>query len=188
MSRHAYRADVPLPRAEGLSRIRTRSVSLSRPNGPGGTEAPEITLWAGSDSLFVSADLRGFGLEDLQIRVEGTRLTFHGNLRSDLPSGKREHHRVRRPAKTFSHALDLPFAVDDDEVEVQNQNGLISIVLKRKASGRQNDRAAQSSFKASMQRFFGVSGEASRSLKDEITMLETFDRYLDYHLGKGFAR
>jgi len=188
MSRHAYRANVPLPRAEGLSRIRTRSVPLSRPSGPGGTEAPEITLWAGSDSLFVSADLRGFGLEDLQIRVEGTRLTFHGNLRSDLPPGKGEIQRAKKSAKTFSHALDLPYEVDDDEVEVQNQNGLISIVLKRKASGQQNDRVPQSSFKASMQRFFGVSGEASRSLKDEITMLETFDRYLDYHLGKGFAR
>ena len=126
--------------------------------------------------------------EDLQIRVSGTRLIFHGTLRSGLTPEKGGNHLTKEASSTFSHALDLPYEVKGDEAEVQNENGLISIVLKRKESGQQNDRAAQSSFKASMQRFFGENGDASHNLKDEITMLETLERYLDYHLGKGFAR
>ena len=188
MPRFAHQTNISLPRTEGVSRIRTTSVRLNKPNGPHGAEPPEIYMWAGSESLFVSADLRDFGLDDLQIRVRGTHLTFYGTLRSDLPSEKGGIHRVKKTSATFSHALDLPYEVKGDEAEVQNENGLISIVLKRKESGQQNDRAAQSSFKASMQRFFGENGDASHNLKDEITMLETLERYLDYHLGKGFAR
>ncbi len=39
-----------------------------------------------------------------------------------------------------------------------------------------------------MQRFFGENGDTSNNLKDEITILETLERYLEFHLGKGFAR
>ena len=188
MPRQAYPIKASIFPMEGASRIRTTSMRLNKPNGPNGAEPPEIYMWVGSESLFVSADLRNFGLDDLQIRVRGTRLTFYGTLRSDLPPEKGGIHRAKKSSATFSHALDLPYEVKGDEAEVQNENGLISIVLKRKASGQQNDRAAQSSFKASMQRFFGENGDASHKLKDEITMLETLERYLDYHLGKGFAR
>jgi len=188
MSRYAHQMNIPVPRTEGASRIRTKSVRLNKPNGSRGTENPEIYLWVGSGSLFVSADLRDFGLEDLQIRVQGARLTFHGTLRSDVPQGKGGILQAKKSSMTFSHALDLPYEVDGDHVELQNENGLMSIVLKRKESGQQDDRAAQSSFRASMKRFFGENGDAPHNLGDEITMLETLERYLDYHLGKGFAR
>lgn len=188
MSRYAQQTNIPVPRTEGASRIRTKSVRLNKPNGCRGTEKTEIYLWVGSGTLFVSADLRDFGLEDLQIRVQGARLIFLGTLRQGVPPGQGGIHRVKQSSTTFAHALDLPYEVDGDHVEVQNENGLISIVLKRKESGQQNDRAAQSSFKASMKRFFGENGDATHNLGDEITMLETLERYLDYHLGKGFAR
>ncbi len=189
MSRYAYRTNVSLPQAEeDVSRIRTKSVRLHKPKGSKGTEAPEIYMWAGSESLFVSADLRDFGLDDLRVRVRGTRLIFLGTVRSDAGPEKRGIRRAKISSKTFYHALDLPYEVLDDEAEVQNENGLISIVLKRKRAGRQTGRAAQSSFQASMQRFFGENGDASRSLKDEITMLETFERYLAFQSIKGSAR
>jgi len=188
MSRYAYRTNVPVPRTEGANRIRTKSVRLNKPNGSNGTENPEIYLWVGSGSLFVSADLRDFGLEDLKIRVQGARLIFHATLRPGVSPGQGGIHRAKPSSTVFTHALDLPYEVEGDHVEVQNENGLISIVLKRKESATLNGRLAQSSFKASMKRFFGENGEAPHNLGDEITMLETLERYLDYHLGKGFAR
>ncbi len=188
MSRYAYRMNIPVPRTEGANRIRTKSVRLNKPNGSRGTENPEIYLWVGSGSLFVSADLRDFGLKDLQIRVQGARLIFHGTLRPGVPPGQGGIHRAKQSSTAFTHALDLPYEVNVDEAEVQNENGLISIVLKKKESATQSDRLAQSSFKASMKRFFGENGAAPHDLGDEITMLETLERYLDYHLGKGFAR
>ena len=188
MSRYARQAKASLPRGEGAaSRIRTRSVYLDRPDGSRGTEAPEIYMWAGTESLFVSADLRRFGLDDIQIRVQGMRLIFHGTLPPDLPAEKGEFRGERKSSRTFRHALDLPYEVHVDEAEMQNENGLISIVLKRKASPPR-DRVAQSSFLASLERFFGENGNSSRpGLKDEITMLETLERYLAFQSVKGSA-
>jgi hypothetical protein len=144
-------------------------------------------MWAGTESLFVSADLRRFGLDDIQIRVQGMRLIFHGTLPPDLPAEKGEFRGERKSSRTFRHALDLPYEVHVDEAEMQNENGLISIVLKRKASPPR-DRVAQSSFLASLERFFGENGNSSRpGLKDEITMLETLERYLAFQSVKGSA-
>jgi len=188
MPRHAYRANVPLTRAGGLNRIRTKSVSLNRPNGSGGIKSPEIYMWAGSKSLFISADLRNIGLEDLRIRVQGARLIFDGTLRPDRPTGEGRIRRAKQSSTMFTYALDLPYEVNDEEVSMQNENGLISITLKRKESVRQNGRAAQSSIKASINRFFGEDGDSSRgAMKDEITMLETFERYLAFQSVKSSA-
>ncbi len=189
MSRYAHRANAPLPRAEGFNRIRTKSVHLSKPNGSRGTETPKIYMWVGSGSLFVSADLRNIGLEDLRIRVQGARLIFDGTLRPDRPTGEGGIRRAKQFSTTFTHALDLPYAVDGDEAEVQNENGLISIALKKRESGRRNDRAARSSLTASIRRFFGGDGDSSRgAMTDEIAMLETFERYLAFQSVKGSAR
>jgi len=188
MSHQAHPIKASIDAIEGASRIRTKSVRLAKSNGSREAETPEIFLWAGPISLFISADLRGIDLDDLQISVKGTCLIFHGYVRSDLPTEKGGIHQAKKTSGTFSHVLELPYGVDVDQAEVLNENGLISIILKRMESRQYNDRIAQSSFTNSMKRFFGVNGDSSDNLKDEITMLETLERYLEYHLGKGFAR
>jgi len=188
MSRQAHSMKASIHPTEGASRIRTKSVRIVQPNGSSGSETPEIFLLAGSKSLFISADLRGIDLDDLQIRVKETRLTFRGTLRSKLPSGNGEIHRAKSSSGVFNHVIELPYPVDVDQAEVQNENGLISIILKKEESVQYNDRNGQSSFTNSMRRFFGENGDTSNALKDEITILETLERYLEFHLGKGFAR
>ena len=188
MSHQAHLTKTSIHPIEGASRIRTKSVRVVQPNGSRGSETPEIFLLAGAKSLFISADLRGIDLDDLQIRVRGTRLIFRGTLRSDLPSGKGGIHRAKSASGIFNHAIELPYPVDVDQAEVQNENGLISIILKKEEPVQYNDRDGQSSFTNSMRRFFGENGDTSNKLKDEITILETLERYLEFHLGKGFAR
>jgi len=189
MSRQAHPVKASIHPMEGASRIRTKSIRIAQPNESRGAETPEILLLAGVKSLFISADLRGIDLDDLQIRVRETRLIFHGTLRSGLPSGKGGIHQAKNASGTYTHVLELPYRVDADQVEVQNENGLISIILKKEESRPSSDRTGQSSFTNSMQRFFGENGDSSdNNLKDEITILETLERYLEYHLGKGYAR
>jgi HSP20 family molecular chaperone IbpA len=173
---------------EGSGRTRTKAVRLDPAKGPRGKETPEIILWAGSGSLFISADLRGIDLDDLEIRVSGARLIFHGELRSDLLSEKGGIHQEADASKTFRHVLELPYEVEVDQAEVQNENGLISIVLEKRHSVQYNDRIGQSSFTASMKRFFGENGDSSNRLRDEIMILETLERYLEYQAGKRVTR
>ena len=185
MSHQAHPIKASIHAIEGASRIRTKSVRLAKPNGSKEVENPEIFLWAGPRSLFISADLRGIDLDDLQISVKGTCLIFHGYFRSDLPPERGGIHQAKKTPETFSHVLELPYEVNVDQAEVLNENGLISIILKRMEPCQSNDRVAQSSLTDFRRRFWGENGDSSNKLKDEIMILETLERYLEYQAGKG---
>ena len=54
MSHQAHPIKASIHAIEGASRIRTKSVRLAKPNGSKEAETPEIFLWAGPKSLFIS--------------------------------------------------------------------------------------------------------------------------------------
>jgi HSP20 family molecular chaperone IbpA len=184
MSRQAHPIKASIRPKDGARRIRTKSVHFAKSDGAKEAETPEIILWAVPRSLFISADLRDTDLDSLQIHVNGTHLIFSGYLHSDLPAEKEAVHQEKNAPVTFNHILELPYEVDNDQTEVQNENGLISIILRRKESLPYSDRITQSTFTKSMQRFLGENGNPPNKLKDEITMLETLERYLEYQSGR----
>jgi HSP20 family molecular chaperone IbpA len=183
MSRQAHPIKASIHPKDGACRIRTKSMRLAKSNGSPKAEKPEIFLWAVPKSLYIAADLRDIDLDDLQIHVSGTRLIFRGNFRSDLGAEKEAVHQAKNALITFNHILELPYEVDANQTAVQNEKGLISIILRRKESQYYGDHVGQSSFTKSMQRFFGENGNPSNKLKDEITILETLERYLEYQSG-----
>ena len=72
-------------RAERSGFIRTESIHLSPsdrsgdPTGCSGEKVkPGITPWAGPKVLFINALFPGIDLNDLQVRITGTRLVFSG--------------------------------------------------------------------------------------------------------------
>jgi HSP20 family molecular chaperone IbpA len=179
MSRQAHSMKASIRPTGGARRIRTKAVRVAESNGSQKADTPEIILWAVSRSLFISADLRDINLDRLQIHVSGTRLIFHGYLRSDVPAGKGAIRQTKNASKTFSHILELPYEVDADQTEVQNEKGLISIILRGAESRHHSDLVGQSSFTKSVKRYFGENADSSNKLKDEIMILETLDRYLE---------
>ena len=144
-------------------------------------KTPEFILWAGPEYLFISADLRKIALEGLEIRLSGASLIFNGRLRSDFESENEVMDHAKNAPEIFSHFLDLPYAVDADRTEVENEDGLISIILRRKNEVLQNN--LPSSFLESLRLLGGENGESSSRLEDEIMILETLDRYLEYQRG-----
>ena len=90
MSRPIPALDPLASRAESTGFIRTESIRLppsdrrTPPSGCSGEkEEPGVTLWAGPKVLFINAVFPGIDLNDLQIRITGTRLVFSGPLASD---------------------------------------------------------------------------------------------------------
>lgn len=118
-------------RAERAGFIRAESVHLPPSDRPGEREDPGITLWAGPKALFINAVFPGIDLNDLEIRITGTRLVFSGPLTSDAAMKKPGRRRVQRTPITFSHSVKLPYPVDADRAEVRKEKGLISIILKK---------------------------------------------------------
>lgn len=179
-------------RAERTGFVRTESVRLpssDRPGAPTGRsgekEEPGITLWAGPRVLFINAVFPGIDLDELQVSITGTRLVFSGPVGSDAATTRPGRRRVLRTPTFFSHSMELPYPVDAERAEVRRENGLISIILKKKPSPAVNDNSRlESSIMNSMKRYFGGYGHSSGRQDDEDLILQSLEKYFTY-ISKG---
>jgi HSP20 family protein len=97
---------------------------------------PAVNLWAGEDSAIVTAELPGVVLDDLDITVVGDTLTIRGSrTREELGEGA-TYHRRERGFGRFMRVVQLPFRIEQEQVEAAFKNGVLSITLPRAFSDR----------------------------------------------------
>ena len=82
------------------------------------------------DNLVVSFFVPGFNKEQLELEVEEDQITLAGHTNS-LP----QQHLLREVSVTrFQRILPLPVRVAHREAQAQMNNGILTVVLPRKAS------------------------------------------------------
>jgi len=92
---------------------------------------PAINIWTNEDGLFVSAEMPGVRVEDIDISVDGDTLTISGERGSDeVPEGAHFHRKERGFGK-FSRTIQLPFAVNAEKVEASFKDGVLNITLPK---------------------------------------------------------
>ena len=92
---------------------------------------PAINIWAKDDGLFVSAEMPGVHVEDININVMGDSLTISGERGSEEIPEDAHFHRKERGFGNFSRTIQLPYAVDAEQVEASFKNGVLNITLPR---------------------------------------------------------
>ena len=89
----------------------------------GAREFPPIEIWSGDEGLLLAAQLPGLESEDIEITVVGDTLTLKGNRRGP-----------ERSAGEFTRTIQLPFAIEGDQVRAQFQHGVLEVKLHAPAS------------------------------------------------------
>ena len=92
---------------------------------------PAINIWVNEDGQFVSAEIPGVRVDDIEVNVEGDTLTITGERSSDEVPENAYYHRKERGFGKFSRTVQLPYAVDAGKVEASFKNGVLNIVLPR---------------------------------------------------------
>lgn len=92
---------------------------------------PAINVWTKEDGQFVSAEMPGIHVEDIEISVNGDVLTISGARNPDVVPEDVHYHRKERGFGEFSRTIQLPFAVDTDKVEANFKDGVLNITLPR---------------------------------------------------------
>jgi HSP20 family protein len=92
---------------------------------------PPVSLWVGSDSVVVTAELPGVGSDDIELSAGDDSLTIRGKCQPDVDAEKVTWHRRERTYGTFSRTIELPFRIDADKVRARFTNGVIEIELQR---------------------------------------------------------
>jgi HSP20 family molecular chaperone IbpA len=83
------------------------------------------------EALNVRAEVPGFTAKELNIQVEGNRLTIAGKHESKEETTKGKMIYSERCAKEILRSIELPLAVDSTKVNAQLMNGILNIELPK---------------------------------------------------------
>lgn len=92
------------------------------------------------DRFAVTVDLPGVSREDINVAVEGARVSVTGTARSaenGAASDPIKVLRAERRARNYARTVELPAEVDGDAAEARFENGVLSLTLPKRVLARQ---------------------------------------------------
>jgi len=101
------------------------------------TQAPtiKIDLTEHDDSYALKAEIPGVRKEDIDVRIEGNLVTISAEVKKDKEEKK--NGRVLRAEREYGYAsrsFTLASAVDDSKADAKYSNGVLELVLPKKAT------------------------------------------------------
>ncbi len=92
---------------------------------------PAMNVWTNEDGVLITAELPGIDAQEIDISVRDSTLTLRGSREPDEVEEDATYRRRERRHGRFTRVLDLPFAVEEDQVEATLNNGVLQISLPR---------------------------------------------------------
>jgi len=91
---------------------------------------PPVNLFETGDGAVLTAELPGVREEDLEISVQGNRVSLRGQRAITHPEDASAHRRERQ-AGAFHRTVVLPFDVDGDKAEAVYRQGVLMLRLPK---------------------------------------------------------
>lgn len=131
-------SNLPTSPWEALERLRREVDEVFERRGVSGESElrgrvyPPVNLYEETDAYVLTAEIPGVRQEDLQISLEGNRLTLRGERKIEYPEDERTSlHRRERQSGIFRRTLELPAAVEADKVEAVYRHGVLMLRLPK---------------------------------------------------------
>lgn len=104
---------------------------LGEANGAGelSTWRPRTDVYQDGDELVFEVEAPGIARDDLDVSIEGNRLTLSGERREekDVEEDDRNYYRSERFYGTFQRSYTLPGEVDPGDVEAHFDDGVLTV-------------------------------------------------------------
>jgi len=109
---------------------------LGTGTGPArGTPFPPVNLYETAEGYVLTAEIPGVKSEDLEVSVEGERVTIGGKRTIEYPSdGSTSLHRRERQSGVFRRAFSLPEPADPEKTEAICRHGILMVRIPKAAS------------------------------------------------------
>jgi len=91
---------------------------------------PALNLSENKENYYVRAELPGLETEDLSIQADGKSLSISGEIKPQ-PGETVKYHRRERQTGKFSRIIDLPDAIDLDNILAGLNNGILTVTLPK---------------------------------------------------------
>jgi len=91
---------------------------------------PPVNIYDSPEGFVLTAELPGLSADQVEISVEGNRMTLSGERRIEHPANAGKH-RVERPTGSFRRVIDLPRNLDPEKAEAVCRHGILMIRIPR---------------------------------------------------------
>jgi HSP20 family protein len=95
--------------------------------------APAVDVREDDKSLTFEFELPGLRPEQVEITADNGVLTVHGEKQSQRSENEGRHHIVERTYGTFTRSFQLPQGMDDENIEAQFDNGVLTVHVPKSA-------------------------------------------------------
>jgi HSP20 family protein len=100
------------------------------------TWAPAVDIYETENELVVKADLPDVSEKDLDVRVENNMLTVRGERKFENQVEQESYLRVERTYGAFSRSFRLPNTVNQEAVQADYKNGVLTVTLPKRAESK----------------------------------------------------
>ena len=107
------------------------SLAAQSPATPAGPWAPAMDIYESENSLFVELELAGIKKENFDIALENDTLTISGHRDQERQNKEGGLFRRERLVGEFRRSLNLPYAVQADNIKAIYQDGILRIELPK---------------------------------------------------------
>ena len=94
---------------------------------------PPVNLYETAEGYVLTAELPGLRSDEIEVSVEGDRVTLSGARQLALPQDASAH-RIERPSGSFRRTLQLPGEVDAGKIEALHRHGVLMLRIPKAAS------------------------------------------------------
>jgi HSP20 family protein len=101
----------------------------------GGQWAPSVDVYETEKEIVFDCELPGFEKDQVNLSVEGGRLTISGERKAEEAKG-RNYHSAERWYGSFQRTFLLPTSVETEKIAANLKNGILTVTLPKKEEVR----------------------------------------------------
>jgi HSP20 family protein len=98
--------------------------------------APPVDIYEDEHAITLKLEVPGIDENDIDVRVENTTLTVHGERKIEKEEKEENFRRVERHYGSFTRSFTLPSSVDSAQVSADYDKGVLKIKLAKKAEAK----------------------------------------------------
>ncbi|OGH55740.1 MAG: hypothetical protein A3G34_01485 [Candidatus Lindowbacteria bacterium RIFCSPLOWO2_12_FULL_62_27] len=98
--------------------------------------SPAVDIIEEKDRLLIKADLPGLKKDDIKITVEDDVMILEAQKKEEKQTDGTDYHLIERSSGTYRRSFRLPNTVDMAKVDAQFQDGVLTLVLPKRADAK----------------------------------------------------
>jgi len=98
--------------------------------------APPVDIYEDEHNITLKLEVPGIDEKDIDVRIENTTLTVHGERKIEKEEKEENFRRVERQYGEFTRSFTLPSSVDLGQVSAHYDKGVLKINFAKKAEAK----------------------------------------------------